>query len=94
MVGIITAGGKGTRLSSITKNIPKPMVEIVNKPILQYQIECLRENGIKEIYLLIGHLGRVIKDYFKDGSEFGVLVRHIFLQVRDIQQVNKRHLHQ
>ena len=77
MIGVITAGGKGTRLSSIASDIPKPMVHIVNKPIIQYQIECLRENSIKEIYILIGHLGYVIKDYFKDGKDFGVSIKYI-----------------
>ena len=77
MVGVITAGGKGTRLSSIANDIPKPMVDIVGKPILQYQIECLRENNIKKIYILIGHLGRIIEDYFKDGSAFGVSIEYI-----------------
>lgn len=77
MIGVITAGGKGTRLSSIANDIPKPMVRIAGKPILQYQIECLKNNGIDEIYLLIGHLGNVIKDYFKDGSKFGVSIQYI-----------------
>ena len=77
MIAIITAGGKGTRLSSIAKDIPKPMVKILEKPILQYQIECLRENDIKEIYILIGHLGQTIKDYFKDGKNFGVSIKYI-----------------
>lgn len=77
MKAVITAGGKGTRLSSIANDIPKPMVSIVGKPILEYQINCFKENGIKDIYILIGHLGHVIKDYFKDGSSFGVNIKYI-----------------
>ena len=77
MIAVITAGGKGTRLSSIANDIPKPMVRIVDKPILQYQIECLKENSINEIYIILGHLGHVIKDYFGDGSEFGVRIHYI-----------------
>ena len=77
IIGVITAGGKGTRLSSIASDIPKPMVNIAGKPILEYQIECLRDNNIKDIYILIGHLGNVIKDYFKDGKEFGVSIKYI-----------------
>lgn len=77
MIGVITAGGKGTRLSSIARDIPKPMVNIVDKPILQYQIECLRDNDIKDIFILVGHLGDVIKDYFKDGKQFGVNIKYI-----------------
>lgn len=77
MKAVITAGGKGTRLSSIAVDIPKPMAEINNKPILVHQIECLRNNGIKDIYILIGYLGHVIKDYFKDGSAFGVNIHYV-----------------
>lgn len=77
MKAVITAGGKGTRLSSIAHDIPKPMVSIVDKPILEYQISCLKENGVKDIFILIGHLGHVIKDYFKDGSSFGVNIKYI-----------------
>ncbi len=77
MIGVITAGGKGTRLSLIASDIPKPMVRIFDKPILQYQIECLKENNINDIYILIGHLGHVIKNYFKDGKDFGASIKYI-----------------
>lgn len=77
MIGVIAAGGKGTRLSSIAIDIPKPMVNIVGKPILQYQIECLKDNGITDIYLLIGYLGDTIKNYFNDGTDLGVNIKYI-----------------
>ena len=67
---IIMAGGKGTRISSVANDIPKPMIRINNKPILEYEIEMLREQGYTDILLIIGHLGHIIKDYFKDGSDF------------------------
>lgn len=66
---VITSDGKGTRLSLFTNDIPKP--------ILEYQINCLKENSIKNIYILIGHLGHAIKDYFKDSSSFGVNIKYI-----------------
>ena len=77
MIAVISAGGKGTRLFQVTIDIPKPMAKIADKPILEHQITCLRENGIKDIYLLIGYLGDVIKDYFKDGSSFGVNIHYV-----------------
>ena len=77
LVAVINAGGKGTRLSSICKDIPKPMAEICGTPILQHQIESLKKSNILEIYIIIGHLGNVISDYFKDGSRFGVKIRYI-----------------
>jgi len=68
---VIMAGGKGTRVSSIASDIPKPMIPICGKPILEHQIERLRENKLREIILVIGHLGGHIKDYFDDGGRFG-----------------------
>ena len=77
MKAIIQAGGKGTRLRNITKDeIPKPMVPILGKSLLQWQIEKLKENGITEIGFIIGHLGKVIQDYFGDGRQFGVYISY------------------
>ena len=71
---IIMAGGKGTRIASIASDIPKPMIQICGKPILEHQIECLKRNGLTDITLVIGHLGHFIRDYFGDGSKFGVRI--------------------
>jgi D-glycero-D-manno-heptose 1,7-bisphosphate phosphatase len=68
---VIQAGGKGTRVSSIASDIPKPMISICGKPILERQIECLKRNGLTDIILVIGHLGQRIKDHFGDGGRFG-----------------------
>jgi len=68
---VIMAGGKGTRVSSIASDIPKPMIPICGKPILEHQIECLKKNGLTEIILVIGHLGEHIKDHFGNGKRFG-----------------------
>ena len=70
------AGGKGTRLASVTQSIPKPMVPIKGKPLLEYQIENLKENGIKDIILVVGYLGEIIRDYFGDGSVYGVNISY------------------
>lgn len=76
MQAVIMAGGKGTRLATVTKNIPKPMVPIEGKPLLEYQIENLKENGVKNIILIVGHLGDVIRDHFGDGSAFDVNISY------------------
>jgi len=68
---VIMAGGKGTRVSSIASDIPKPMIPICGKPILEHQIECLKRNSLTEIILVIGHLGEHIKHFFGDGKRFG-----------------------
>ena len=71
------AGGKGTRLATINADIPKPMFQILGKPILEYQIESLVKSGIKDIILITGHLREVIIDYFGDGKCFGVNISYI-----------------
>lgn len=72
MKAVIMAGGKGTRLASVLKDTPKPMVELAGKPLLEHQINNLKENGITDIILVIGHLGQIIRNYFGNGSYFGV----------------------
>lgn len=78
MKAVIMAGGKGTRLSSVTNDeIPKPMVRLNGKPILEYQIEVLKKNGICEFILIVGYLHQVIKEYFGDGKKYGVSIEYI-----------------
>lgn len=73
---IIMAGGKGTRIQSVRSDVPKPMIEICGKPILQYQIENLKACGLTDITIGVGYLGDAIKNYFKDGSQFGVNITY------------------
>ena len=68
------AGGKGSRIQSVRSDVPKPMIEICGKPILQYQIENLRECALTDITIGVGYLGDAIKAYFGDGSSFGVTI--------------------
>ena len=74
---VIMAGGKGTRIRSVAENIPKPMIEVAGKPVLERQIEFFSRRGVKDITISIGYLGNVIKNYFGDGEKFGVKIRYI-----------------
>ena len=77
MRAVIMAGGKGTRLSTITRDeFPKPMAIVAGKPILEWQIKTLKENNITHIIIIIGYLGEKIKNYFGDGSAFGVSLQY------------------
>ena len=76
MQAVIMAGGKGTRLATVTKNIPKPMVPLEGKALLEYQIENLKDNGVNKIILIVGYLGDVIQDHFGDGNSFGVNISY------------------
>ncbi len=66
---VLMAGGKGTRISSVASDIPKPMIKVCGKPVLEHEIECLRSQGITDIIITISHLGYIIRDYFGDGSK-------------------------
>lgn len=72
---VIIAGGKGTRLG--LKDVPKPMVTIAGKPLLEHQVNLARRYGIDDIYILSGHLSEVIIDYFGNGEKFGVKITHV-----------------
>lgn len=76
MKTVIMAGGKGTRISSIASDIPKPMIKIEGKPVLEHEIECLRSQGFTDLIITVSHLGQVIIDYFGDGSKFGVNIQY------------------
>ena len=70
------AGGRGTRIASVANDVPKPMINICGKPILEHQIDNLKACGLTDIILVIGYLGEKIKDYFGDGSRFGVCIEY------------------
>ena len=72
MKAVIMAGGKGTRIATIASDVPKPMIRIGGKPILERQIDNLKACGLTDIVLVTGHLGGVIRSYFGNGSGFGV----------------------
>lgn len=86
MKTVIMAGGRGTRISSIANDIPKPMIKIGGKPVLEHELECLRDQGFTDIILTVSHLGQIIMDYFSDGSgispvtgkPFGVHIEYYF----------------
>lgn len=76
-IAVIMAGGKGTRLRPITEHIPKPMVEVAGRPILERLVLHLVGHGIREIYLAINYLGEQIERHFGDGSNLGCRIRYI-----------------
>jgi D-glycero-D-manno-heptose 1,7-bisphosphate phosphatase len=83
---VIMAGGKGTRISSVASDIPKPMIKVEGIPVLEREIECLKDQGFDDIIMTVSHLGNIIIDYFGDGSgnspttgkPFGVHIEYYF----------------
>jgi len=76
-VGVILAAGKGTRMAPFSQRFPKPLLPVCNRPILEYQIEYMKKAGIRDIILVIGHLGYAIARHFGDGEGFGVNIRYV-----------------
>lgn len=74
---VILAGGKGTRMRPFTYEMPKPMIPVQGKPLLQHIIELLRKYEIRDIILSTGYMGEKIKEYFGNGSRFGVDLTYI-----------------
>jgi NDP-sugar pyrophosphorylase family protein len=72
MYAMILAGGKGERLRPLTDTVPKPMVPLYGKPILERQVEWLKEGGVSGVVFLAGYLWEAIQAHFGDGSRFGV----------------------
>ncbi len=76
MKAVILAGGLGTRLQPYTTFIPKPMLPLGEKPLLEHLIEWVKKNGVKEIVLCVSYLRKTIEDYFEDGRRFGVKIEY------------------
>lgn len=83
LVGVIPAAGKGTRIADLpfTRVLPKAMLPILNKPIIEYIVHNMKSIGIKTIYIIVNPNNNFIQEYFKDGSDFGV-------EIKFIEQVN------
>ena len=77
MKGVILAAGKGTRMKDITKYVPKPMVIVHGKPMLEHIVIAVRDAGITELGIVIGYMSESIIRHFGDGTRFGVTITYI-----------------
>lgn len=75
---MILAAGKGTRVRPITYTTPKPMIPILEKPVMEFLLELLRNHGFNEIMVNVSHLAKEIESYFRDGQRFGVQIAYSF----------------
>lgn len=77
MKAVIMAGGFGTRIQPLTSSLPKPMIPLMNLPIMLHIVELLKNHGITDLVMLLYHQPFVIKNFFRDGSEFGVKISYV-----------------
>jgi UDP-N-acetylglucosamine diphosphorylase/glucosamine-1-phosphate N-acetyltransferase len=73
---VILAGGKGKRVFPLATNSPKPMFKLLGKPLIHHVIDCLKQAGLKDYVIVVGHCGNKIKEYLKDGSKLGVNIQY------------------
>ena len=78
MKAIIIAGGKGERLRPLTNTLPKPMLEVVGKPILEHAINLLKNYGINEFIISVCYLPEKITEYFGNGKKFNINIKYIY----------------
>lgn len=79
-IGLIPAAGVGSRISDLplTRILPKPMLPILNKPILEYVISRMKETGVGKVFIIVGFKKETIQEYFRDGKDFGVKIEYLF----------------
>jgi NDP-sugar pyrophosphorylase family protein len=80
---VVLAAGRGTRMQQLTEDIPKPMVEVRGRPILDFIVEGLRDNGVSNILMVVGYKEEVIRQHFADGMNRGVAVSYVTQQTQD-----------
>jgi mannose-1-phosphate guanylyltransferase len=78
MKAMILAAGKGTRVRPITYTVPKPMIPILQKPVMEFLLELLRQHGFNQVMVNVSHLANEIEGYFRDGQRFGVELAYSF----------------
>lgn len=77
LLGVILAAGKGSRIQPLNLYLPKPLLPVCNKPIIQYQLEDMRHIGVRDVIIVVGHLKEEIISYFGDGSSLGLRIRYV-----------------
>ncbi len=80
---VILAAGRGTRMRELTAELPKPMIEVHGKPVLQHIIEGLRDARIDQLLLIIGYRADAVRDFFGDGSRYNIAIQYVTQTVQD-----------
>lgn len=80
---VLLAAGKGTRMRELTNDLPKPMIAVRGQPILRHIVDGLKAAGVTHFQIIVGYRADVVRDYFGDGSQFGISVEYTTQEVQD-----------
>src|SRR5207248_11181220 len=80
---VLLAAGRGTRMRELTAELPKPMIRVRGKPILLHIVEGLQRAGVREFLVVVGYQAATIREYFGDGSRFGLRIEYVTQAVQD-----------
>jgi dTDP-glucose pyrophosphorylase len=80
---VILAAGRGTRMRELTVKLPKPMIEVRGKPVLQHIVEGLRDAGIRDCFIVVGYRADAVQNFFRDGSRYNVAIQYQTQTVQD-----------
>src|SRR2546430_2331582 len=80
---VILAAGRGTRMRELTANVPKPMIEVRGKPVLQYIVEGLRNADVRRLLIIVGYHAETVQNFFGDGSHYNVDIEYTTQVVQD-----------
>src|SRR4029077_12189791 len=80
---VVLAAGRGTRMRELTAELPKPMIEVRGKPVVQHIVEGLRNAGIRDCLIVVGYRADVVRDFFGDGSRYNVAIQYTTQTVQD-----------
>src|SRR6266513_3361618 len=80
---VILAAGRGTRMRELTAELPKPMIEVRGKPVIQHIVEGLRDAGIRDCLIVVGYRADAVRDFFGDGSRYNIAIQYATQTVQD-----------
>src|SRR5215470_2811750 len=80
---VILAAGRGTRMRELTAELPKPMIDVRGKPVLQHIVEGLRDAGIRELLIVVGYRADAVQNFFGDGSRYKIAIQYVTQTVQD-----------
>jgi UDP-N-acetylglucosamine diphosphorylase / glucose-1-phosphate thymidylyltransferase / UDP-N-acetylgalactosamine diphosphorylase / glucosamine-1-phosphate N-acetyltransferase / galactosamine-1-phosphate N-acetyltransferase len=80
---VILAAGRGTRMRELTAEVPKPMIEVRGKPVLQHIIEGLRDAGVRQLLIVVGYRADAVRNFFGDGSRYNIATQYVTQTVQD-----------